>query len=116
MAVPAHLSRAGLQDEIAVLERLLRGRVTAKHGTNPGDQLLEGERLGDVVVGPQVERGYLVGDVISSGEHDDGDVVDQTQAAAHLKTVRMRHGDVQQNDVGGWLSARVRPDSPSPAV
>src|ERR671914_569220 len=62
MTVPAYLPRAWFQKEVGVLKWLLRGGVTAKHGMNPGDQLLEGKRLGDVVVGPQVERGYFVGD------------------------------------------------------
>ena len=45
--------------------------LVAQAGPDPGEQLLEAERLGHVVVGAAVETGDRVGDVVAGGEDDD---------------------------------------------
>ncbi len=47
------------------------GRPAAE-GAEPGEELFEGERLGEVVVGPGVEPGDAVFEVAEGGEHEDG--------------------------------------------
>src|SRR5260221_5120354 len=49
------------------------GVAAAEHGANAREKLARAERLGDVVVGAQLEAHHAVGFVASSGEHDDPD-------------------------------------------
>src|SRR5208282_5708102 len=58
------------------------------------------ERLGQVVEGPEFHRFHGRFDLRQSGDHDDVDVrVSLFYPAKHLKTVDLRHHDVQDDDV-----------------
>jgi hypothetical protein len=48
----------------------LRGPLIPEAQSNPGQQLLEPERLGHVVVGPGLEPPHGVGHAVPSGEDD----------------------------------------------
>ena len=58
------------RDELAVLVGVAAG--AAQHGADAGDDLLEAERLGDVVVAADGEALDLVVDRVAGGDEDDG--------------------------------------------
>ena len=60
----------------------------AQHGLDPREQLGEGERLGDVVVGAEPERGDLVELAVARRQHDHRhEVVGRAQRGQHLEAV-----------------------------
>ncbi|MPM55030.1 hypothetical protein SDC9_101815 [bioreactor metagenome] len=90
-------------DEGGGVQRL-RGAGPAQQGAQPGDHLLEAERLGDVVVGAAGEALDPVGDGVAGGQEDHREarlvVVD---AAHHLEAVEVREHDVEDRRVGADL-------------
>jgi hypothetical protein len=76
---PATRDLARLVVELEVLESepaglLPRVAGPAQDGADAGDQLLQAERLGDVVVAAQREPADLVGGGIARGQEDDRDI------------------------------------------
>ena len=72
---PAHqVDREIADPEDRPLALLLQ--TVAKRGAQPGEQLVDAERLGDVVVGAEIERFDLVRLVGPAGQHDDRNVGD----------------------------------------
>src|SRR6266851_4771500 len=100
VAATPGLPGSRVHDEVGVGQRLVTAVVTAQHGANSGDQLVEGEWLGHVVIGTQVEGGHLVDNIVAGGQHDDGNVLGEPQLPAHLEPVRSWQADVEQDDVG----------------
>ena len=77
------------------------GGHPAQQRAQPGEQLLERERLGQVVVGPGVEALDPVADGVARGEHQDRDAVaDLAQGAGGLQPVEARHHHVHHDGVG----------------
>ncbi len=78
----------------------------AEKHLDPRDQLVGVERLGDVVVGADLQTHDHVPGGILGGQHDHRDVpplLVGLQAAAHLVPVHPRHHHVQQDQVDGML-------------
>ena len=72
----------------------------AQQGAQPGEQLLERERLGQVVVGPGVETLDAVADGVARGEHEDRHAVaDLAQRPGGLQAVEARHHHVHHDGV-----------------
>ncbi len=68
------------------------------------EQLVEVERLHDVVVRAGVEPGDPVGDGLTRGQHQHGRAVAaRAQPPAHLEPVDIGHQDVEQHQVGRRL-------------
>ena len=73
----------------------------AQQRAQPGQQLLQGERLGEVVVGAGVETLDPVADGVAGGEHQDRHVVaGRAQRPGRLDAVEPRHHHVHHDDVG----------------
>ena len=68
-----------------------------------GRQLVGMERLGDVVVGAEVEALGLVGGRALGGQQDHRDGTSLAQLAHDLDAVEVGHDDVEQDDVGADL-------------
>src|SRR6267142_6150520 len=113
---PLHpdLEAVAVDLEIADLEAglLLLGvgrAAPAEHGADPGDQLAWRERLGHVVIGPDLEAENLVALLHSPADHDDGDLRQiwiLLQPPAHLPAIQLRDHDVEQEHVGSVLSRK----------
>ena len=74
----------------------------AQQRPQPGEQLLQRERLGEVVVRAGVEALDPVADRVPRGEHEDGEVVaGLAQRLGGLDPVEPRHHHVHDHDVGG---------------
>jgi len=86
-----------------------RSGVAAHEGSDPREQLAEGEGLGQVVVGTAVEAGDTRIDTVTCGEHQDrnrGDL--RSQLSTHVQTVPDRQHYVQDDGIVA--------DSPSAAT
>ena len=81
----------------------LRAEGTAtQHRPDPGEQLVQRKRLGQVVVGTRVESVDPVVDGVPRGEHQDRQVVaGRSQGLGRLDAVEPRHHDVDDQGVGG---------------
>jgi cellulose synthase/poly-beta-1,6-N-acetylglucosamine synthase-like glycosyltransferase/peptidoglycan/xylan/chitin deacetylase (PgdA/CDA1 family) len=90
-----------VDDQVAEPDpRQVLGRSSAPdRGAHPGQQFLHAERLGDVVVGPRVERLDLVGAVGSPGQHDDGRLGPAAQALDDLHAVQVGQAQVEDDQV-----------------
>src|ERR687894_1247753 len=65
----------------------------------PRHQFPHGERLGDVVVGPQLQPHDPVYLVVLGGQHDDGHVALRPDAPTDLRAVQLGEHDVQDDEV-----------------
>ena len=73
----------------------------AEERAKPRVQLLERERLHEVVVGARVEPRHAVADGVARGQHQHGRVVvGGAEPAADLQPVEVRHQHVQHHGVG----------------
>src|SRR5690606_34604759 len=120
-AAPAHLPLALVDLQVGVVDQadgaadpgaLPAGGVppgAAEQRADPGDQRLDRERLGDVVVAAQREPGDGVGGGVPRGEVDDRDVVaPAAQLAADLETADVGEQHVQQDQVRPLLAGAVQ--------
>ena len=88
----------------------------AQQGPQAGQQLGEGERLDQVVVGPGVEALHPVLDGVPGGEHEDGGVVaGGPHAPADVEPVDGGQPDVEHHGVGRRTATSSSACGPSPA-
>ncbi len=115
----ADLVADGIELEVVEAQRLavLLPARAAQQRAQAGEQLLERERLGQVVVGARLQARDAVADAVARGEHQDRRAVaGVAQPAADLEAVEPGHQDVEQDRVGAAPSAWARTASrPSPA-
>ena len=84
---------------MAVLVGVAAG--AAQHGADAGDDLLEAERLGDVVVAADGEALDLVVDRVARRDEDDGQLTALlAQPAGHGEAVHVGEHDVEDAEVG----------------
>ena len=95
----------------------------SKNSPDASSQLVGVERLGDVIVGTEIEPLGLVGRRALRGEQDHGDRSPLAELAHHLDPVQVGHDDVEEHDVGPdflglpeGLLAAGRGDHPKPLV
>ena len=95
--------------EAGVVELLAdRAAGAAQQRSQPRAELLERERLDEVVVGAGVEPLHAVRDGVARGEHQHGRAVaGGPQAAADLEPVGLGHQDVEDDRVGRLVGERV---------
>ena len=103
--VPVHadLVRAQVHGERAVLQDLgVAGRLlaAAENGPDPGQQLLQPERLDQVVLGALVEGQHAVGFLAPRRHDDDGRVAGPAQSPADLHAVHVGQAEIEQENVG----------------
>jgi hypothetical protein len=101
---PAHPHHVLVDLQVVVLEAVDRfaGPLgAAQHGPDPGDQLLQAEGLGQVVVAALGEAADLVLARVAGGEeHHRCDIAVGAQPPAHLEAVESRHAHVEDQQVG----------------
>src|SRR5215469_7614439 len=105
LAVPGHLLAGQVDLDVPRGDdrrsRLGRGGGpgAAQCGGDPGQQFLDAERLGHVVVGANVERGHLVPLPAAGRHHDDRHAGLLADLPAQLETVDLGQHQVEQDDV-----------------
>ncbi len=88
-----------------------RGAGAAQHGPDPGRQLLQPERLGQVVIAAQGEPGHLVGLGVPGGQEDHrNSQAVLAQPADHVEAVGVGQHHVKDHQV-----ERVIPGQPQRA-
>ena len=97
-----------LEVDLDVVERedagaRARAGRAAQDRADARGQLVGVERLGDVVVGAEVEALGLVGGRALGGQQDHRDRAPLAQLAHDLDAVEVGHDDVEQDDVGADL-------------
>ena len=82
-----------------------------KHGAHTGDDLLQAEGLGDVVVGADGESAHTVVGVATRRQEDDRQATVRPvgEASLHLEPVQVRKHDVEQHQVGAERFRRAQP-------
>jgi hypothetical protein len=90
-----HPDRSGLER----VGQQLDVRTTTQYGLDPGQQLTRAVRLGDVVVGAQLEPDHLVHLGVLGADDDHRHVAPGPQRAADLGTGQARQHQVEQDDV-----------------
>jgi hypothetical protein len=73
---------------------------TAQHRAHPCHEFLRAERLGDVVVGAQLEADQLVGLVGAGGQHDDRHRRLAPERTCHIEPIDDRQPEVEDDQVG----------------
>jgi len=101
-ATEGNLVGDGVEDEVLIAERLagLLGR-TAEDGVDAGDEDLAGKRLGDVVVGAELEAEDDVGLLGLGGQHDDrglGAFLGGADTAADFEAVEPREHQIEKDE------------------
>jgi hypothetical protein len=101
---------ARIEAQIAHLQRLALWRAPAQQRLHARDDLLHGEGLDDVVVGPGLQPADALVDLVARGEHADGHLVTAVaQAAQDLEAVEVGHAQVEQHDRGMYPLGRLQP-------
>ena len=109
VGVVVELEVAGLQDGAFVAG--LTG--PAQHGGRAGDELLEAERLLQVVVTAHRQAAHLVLRGVPGGEEQHGRVVAAgAHAPAHLEAVEVGQHDVEHDEVGDCSSTAASASRP----
>ncbi len=73
--------------------------TATQHRADPGDELAVAERLGDVVVGAELQAHDLVDLGVPRRDHDDPDVAARPQLPAHLGARHAGHHEIEQHQV-----------------
>ena len=102
---PGDLASHRIQGEVCERHRHRIGGIVdfcaAQQSPHAGQQLFEGEWLGQIVVGAGVEAGDPLGDRVAGGQHQDRQIIaGAAQLTADLQTVQPRHHDVEHEPVG----------------
>ena len=84
--------------------------AAAQQRADPREQLARAERLRQVVVGPEVQRGDLVGLLVAHRQDDDRHAAPRTDPPAELEPVEHRHVEIEDHEVG----RRARPRGRAP--
>src|SRR5260370_21334550 len=101
MPGPPYLLRGLIEFQISVDQGFTSCLVASQHRPDASQELVERERLGEVVVSALVQGVDLIGDLVAGSEHDDSEIVVEPQATAHLESVKTRHSDIPEHN--GWL-------------
>src|SRR5438132_2353058 len=92
-----------VEDEVAGgYEFGLRGRPLGapEHRTDPGDELLRAEGLGEVVVRAELQADELVGLLAAAREHDDGDRRLATDRAGDVEAIDLGKPEIEHHEIG----------------
>ena len=108
-AAAADLARAAVELEVGEAHRPAGlGLRAADEGAQPRLELLQRERLDEIVVGAGVEPRHAVVDGVARGEHQHRrPVAGRAQPAADLQPVDAGHGDVEHDGVDDVLDEVV---------
>ena len=95
---------AGSRRDVGELQRGVARAGAAEQRAQPGAQLLDGERLDEVVVGAGVEPLDAVGDCVARGDDEHRHrIAAAAQRAADLEAADLGHQEIEHDRVGRRL-------------
>jgi hypothetical protein len=103
LAAPGHLSARGVDHEPVEGQPLVGHQLelsAAEHCANPSSELARRERLGHVVVGPELEPDDPVGLLAAGRQHDHRQARARTDPPAQLEAVCPRKHEIEDDEVG----------------
>src|SRR6185312_7905006 len=90
-----------IQPQLADLDDRVGRRLSPpQRRTETGKQLVDAERLRDVVVGAGIERRDLLALVTDDGEHDDRNARPAPKLATDVRATRVRESKVEYHRIG----------------
>ena len=105
-----------VDDQVAVLQatRSFRRRSggAAEGGLDPGEELREAQRLGDVIVRAKLQPADFVGLGAAGGDEQDRDPAELADPLEDLPAIEARQGHVEDDEIGVMvveLAERLRP-------
>jgi hypothetical protein len=104
-AAPGHVAGRRIEGEVGEPQhRRPRGGAPPQQGANARQELLERERLGQVIVGAEVESRHLVVDGVARGQEEDRtpDAL-LAERPEHLEAVAAGQHDVEDDEVVGMV-------------
>src|SRR4030095_13608308 len=99
---PVTLARGGIEPQIADAQhRDALARPPAQQRAHPREELVEGEWLGEVVVGAEIEAGHLIGEPVARGEqqHRHLDLL-LSSGLEDAQAIELGQPDVEDDEVG----------------
>jgi hypothetical protein len=100
LALHRHLARREVDGQPAALEaRLVAGLDAAQDGADARQQLARVERLGEIIVGAQLQPDDLVGIVAPRGHHDERRAPALADAPGESEAVHPGQHEIHQQDV-----------------
>ncbi|TPW17509.1 MAG: prephenate dehydrogenase [bacterium] len=113
LAVLLHLVLPEIHRDLAELVRLggiVSPVAAAQQGLDPGHELEEAERLGDVVVRAELQAQDLVDFLPARGEHDDRQLVAVgADLAADVEAAHLGQHDIQDHEIGCGIAGEPEP-------
>ena len=98
------LHRGEVDDDLAEGQPVAARARAAEHGADARQQFFQVERLGDVVVGAEVEALQLVGLLRARRQHDDGRLAPFPQEPHQFEAVAAGEHDVEHDEVRGEVA------------
>src|SRR5438093_1377857 len=83
--------------------------AAAEHGRHPGEQLAQGERLRDVVIGTQLQPNHLVHLALLRGHHDARHVALLAEDPADLEPAQLGKHQVEEDQIGPRVAGTTQP-------
>jgi hypothetical protein len=97
-----HLARDRIEVEVGEVQgAVVAGGGAAQKSAQTSEELVECERLDEIVVGPRVETVDLVLDGIARRQHQNRNTAAQPDRPAGLPAVEPRHQNVQDDRIRG---------------
>ena len=94
-----HFVAIAVHHDVAVFDHVGLRRALAQARANARQQFFGRKRLGEVVVGAEIEAGNAIGDAILRGEHDDRHVALGANALADFQAVHARQHQIEDDEV-----------------
>ena len=93
------MARSTVKASVVMMGVFVRIKAAAQQGAEAGEQLVESERFGDVVVGAGVQCLDLVVGTVPGGEDKDWHAAPLPQARDDRGSVDVRQAEVEDEDV-----------------
>src|SRR6185436_10610257 len=87
-----------------IVHRTTRALGATNDGFDTADHFTRAERLGDVIIGTQLESAYAVILFTLGGEHDDRHIAALADGFEYFEAIDIGHHHIQQNEIGCYIA------------
>ena len=80
-----------------------------KERTDPSEEFVEGEGLGEVIVGPCIQTGYPVSNIVACRQHQDGPSKSRApKTSTRLQAIDTRKVEIEDHQLGIEVALRIQ--------